>query len=193
MAGDRHPRGVWRPSPEQLEGARGRAVKDVIRPGLDLLFVGINPGLWSGAVGHHFAHPSSRFWKALHLAGFTPRLLTSFEERDLLSLGLGLTNLVDRATPAARELSRAELREGALKLKRRVRRYRPARLAMLGVGLYRMAFDRPLAGVGPQQELVAGALVWVLPDPSGLNAHYPIPEAAREFMKLRDAMHLGSG
>lgn len=191
MAAERHPQALWRPAPEQLERARGKGVKDVIGPGLDLLFVGINPGLWSGAVGHHFAHPSSRFWKALHQSGFTPRLLTSFEEVELLSLGLGLTNLVERATPAARDLSKMELGEGTVRLKRRVRKYRPARLAILGVGVYRMAFDRPLADIGPQSEVVAGALVWVLPDPSGLNAHYPIPAAAREFKRLRDAMRLG--
>ncbi|TAN31752.1 G/U mismatch-specific DNA glycosylase [bacterium] len=191
MSPDHPPPGTWRPTSEQLERAWNSRVEDVIGPGLDLLFVGINPGLWSGAVGHHFAHPSSRFWKAIHRSGFTPRLLTAFEEGELLSHGLGLTNLVDRATAAAKDLSRTELIEGAVQLRRKVRRYRPARLAVLGVGAFRLAFNRPGARVGLQQDLVAGTLVWVLPGPSGLNAHYPMAAAVREFERLRDAMRPG--
>lgn len=182
------PVNAWRPTREQRAGAWGRTVDDVIGPGLDVLFVGINPGLWSGAVGHHFAHPSSRFWKALHRSGFTPRLLSPFEEAELLRFGLGLTNLVETATAVARDLGDGQLREGGRRLAAKVVRHRPAWAAVLGVGAYRIAFDRPRTLVGPQPESIGAARLWVLPGPSGSNAHYPIDAAVEEFRRFRQAV-----
>jgi double-stranded uracil-DNA glycosylase len=173
---------------EPLALASPRKVPDVISPDLDVLFLGVNPGLRSGAVGHHFAHPSSRFWKALHASGFTPRLLSAFEEADLLGFGLGLTNLVDRTTASARDLHREELREGARRLEAKATRYRPRWVAVLGIGAYRRAFDRPEAQLGAQPDRIATSSVWVLPGPSGLNAHYPMPAAIEAFRRFRQAV-----
>jgi TDG/mug DNA glycosylase family protein len=154
-----------------------------------VLFCGINPGLYSGATGHHFARPGNRFWPALHAAGFSDRLLPPWEERRLLPHGYGITNLVARTTAAAAELSRDELIAGRSRLERMVRRYDPRWVAVLGVGAYRTAFGRPLARVGEQAESLAGARLWVLPNPSGLNAHYQLPDLAREFAALHAAAH----
>ena len=175
------------PSREELEAARDKRIKDVIRPDLDVLFCGINPGLYSGATGHHFARPGNRFWPALHLAGFTDRLLTPYEERDLLSQRLGITNLVNRTTARADELSPEELVRGALALRRKILRHRPAFLAVLGLGSFRIAFGRPGSGIGLQNELIGDTKVWLLPNPSGLNAHYQLPDLARLFGELRRA------
>lgn len=153
-----------------------------------MLFCGINPSLYSGAVGHHFAGPSNRFWKALHGAGFTDRGLSTFEERQLLELGIGVTNLVNRASRSADQLSGEELRDGAWALEGKVCRYRPAWVAVVGVGAYRKAFERSGAGTGLQPETLVGARVWVLPNPSGLNAHYPLPALIEEFRQLREAI-----
>lgn len=177
-----------RPTRDQVSQAWGSTVDDVIEPGLDVLFVGINPGLWSGAVGHHFAHPSSRFWKALYRSGFTPRLLSPFDEPELIRYRLGLTNLVETATALARDLTGEQLRTGARRLLEKVGRYRPAWVAVLGVGAYRIGFDRPGAQIGPQPEPVGTARAWVLPGPSGSNAHYPIDAAVDEFRRLREAV-----
>jgi double-stranded uracil-DNA glycosylase len=174
-----------RPTPADLAAATGRTVPDVIAPNLRVLFSGINPGLWSAAVGHHFARPGNRFWKALHLSGLTPRLLAPDEEPELLRLGLGITNLVDRATAGAADLTPAELRAGAERLAAKVIRTRPAVVAVLGVGAYRTAFARPRAAVGPQPDPIGGARAWVLPNPSGLNAHYQLPDLAAAFAALR--------
>jgi double-stranded uracil-DNA glycosylase len=178
----------WKPTREQLAAARGATVPDVLAPGLDVLFVGINPGLYSGAVGHHFARPGNRFWKALHASGFTDRVLSPFDERDLPKLGVGVTNIVDRATATADELSRDELRAGTHALERRVRRAQPRVVAFLGIGAYRAAFGRPKAQLGPQDETFGGARVWVLPNPSGLNASYQVPALAAWLGKLRRAV-----
>ncbi len=180
----------WKPTPAQIAAANGKRVPDVLAPNLAVLFCGINPGLYSGAVGHHFARPGNRFWPALHRAGFTDRLLTSFEERELLSLGLGITNLVERATAAADELTGDELRAGAARLARKVRRCRPRFVAFLGVTAYRIAFERPRALLGRQPETLGAAAVWVLPNPSGLNAHFQIAGLARLFADLRKATAL---
>lgn len=178
----------WRPTGCQLLAARGRSVPDVIAPGLRVLFCGINPSLYSAAVGHHFARPGNRFWRTLHAAGFTPRLLSPFEDARLLEHGLGCTNLVDRATARADELTRAELSEGAASLERRVAAYRPAWLAVLGVAAYRSAFGAAGSPIGAQTARVAGAQVWLLPNPSGLNAHYQLAELAAEYGALRQAV-----
>ena len=178
----------WRPTREQLAEARGRTVPDVVAPGLRVLFCGINPGLYSGATGHHFARPGNRFWRALHEAGFTDRLLSPFEEQELLRHRLGVTNLAARTTAAADELSDEELRAGAALLSAKVLRYRPAVVAFLGVTAYRTAFGRPTAAVGPQAERIGHSRVWVLPNPSGLNAHYQLPELVRVFRELREAV-----
>jgi len=182
------PRGEpWRPTKVEIAGAQGRTVPDVIRPGLDVLFSGINPGLYSGAVGHHFARPGNRFWKSLHGAGFTGRILTPFQEHELLANGLGITNLVERATAGADELAAEELRAGAARLKRKVCRHRPKVVAFLGLSAYRLAFARPDALPGLQQERMCDAQVWLLPNPSGLNAHYQLPALVEAFRELRDA------
>lgn len=161
-------------------------VRDVIAPDLRVLFVGINPGLYSGAVGHHFARPGNRFWKTLHAAGFTDEVLSPFDERVLLSRGIGITNVVRRATASASELSPEELRAGARALKKKIERYRPRVVAFLGVSAYRTAFEKPRATIGSQPDELAGARVWVLPNPSGLNAHYQLPALARSFRALRE-------
>jgi TDG/mug DNA glycosylase family protein len=180
------PEAPWRPTRREVAAAVGRTVPDVVAPGLRVLFCGINPGLYSGAVGHHFARPGNRFWKALHLAGFTDRVLTPFEERDLLAAGLGITNLVRRATATADKLSDDELRDGGVALARKVRRFRPEVVAFLGIGAYRVAFGRGEATIGPQPDTVGGVPAWVLPNPSGLNAHYQLEDLATEFRALRE-------
>ncbi|MFI6143768.1 G/U mismatch-specific DNA glycosylase [Streptomyces griseus] len=161
---------------------------DLIADDLVLLLCGINPGLGSAAVGHHFANPGNRLWPALHRAGFTPRQLSGVEDRELLTLGIGITSLVGRPTARASELSTAELRAGGRDLRARIRRLRPAWLAMLGIGAYRVAFDAPDATIGPQETMIGSTRMWVLPSPSGLNAHYPPRALAAEFTRLRDAM-----
>jgi TDG/mug DNA glycosylase family protein len=159
----------------------------VIAPGLDVLFCGINPGLYSGATGHHFARPGNRFWQALHLSGFTPRQLHPSEKGELLALGLGITNVVARTTARADELTSEEIIAGGRTLRRKVRRYAPRYLAVLGLGPYRIAFGAKAAAVGPQPQTIGDTEVWLLPNPSGLNAHYQLPDLAREFARLRRA------
>jgi TDG/mug DNA glycosylase family protein len=178
----------FRPTREQLAAAVTRTVPDVIAPGLDVLFVGINPGLYSAAIGHHFGRPGNRFWPTLHAAGFTPRRLSPFDERELLTCRLGITNIVARASARADELSDEELTAGAASLEARVREYWPRVVAFLGVTAYRTAFQRPSARVGRQAETMEGAIVWVLPNPSGLNAHYQFDDLTRLFAELRRAV-----
>jgi TDG/mug DNA glycosylase family protein len=176
------------PSKAELEAARGRTVPDVLGPSLDVVFVGINPGLWSGAVGHHFARPGNRFWKALHGSGFTDRLLAPNEDATLLERNLGLTNLVARTTARADELSADEIRRGARELEGRLAPLRPRFVAVLGVGAYRIGFGRPDAALGPREEDLAGSRLWVLPNPSGLNAHHQLDDLTERFRALREAM-----
>jgi TDG/mug DNA glycosylase family protein len=176
-----------KPTPAELRAAYGKRVPDVIAPRLKVLFVGINPGLYSGAVGHHFARPGNRFWAALHRAGFTPRLLSPFEERELLRHGLGITNLVNRATATADQLSDKQLLAGGRRLVARVKRFRPRVVAILGVGAYQAAFGKRRVAIGPQSEIMGGAVLWVLPNPSGLNANYQLADLARLFRRLRAA------
>jgi TDG/mug DNA glycosylase family protein len=172
--------------------AHGRSIPDVVAPGLSVLFCGINPGLWSAATGHHFARPGNRFWPALHRAGFTPRQLRPDEQAQLLEYGLGITNLVARGTARADELTAAELTTGAATLSAKVRRHRPGWLAVLGVTAYRTGFTRPGTSVGAQAETIGRTRVWVLPNPSGLNAHYTLDRLTEEFARLRAAAADGS-
>lgn len=175
---------VKKPTKDELLAAAGKTVPDVIAPGLKVLFCGINPGLYSGAVHHHFARPGNRFWPALHAAGFTSRLISPFEERELLKEGYGVTNIVRRATAAASELSNEELIAGGRRLRRKVLKYKPKSLAVLGVTAYRAAFEIKQAEVGRQPEGIGETLVWVLPNPSGLNAHYTPKDLAKVFSKF---------
>lgn len=176
------------PSKAELEAARGRTIPDVLGPGLDVVFVGINPGLWSGAVGHHFARPGNRFWKALHGSGFTDRLLAPNEDATLLERNLGLTNLVARTTASAAELSPEELRRGARRLGDRLATLRPRFVAVLGIGAYRTGFARPHAALGPQEDSLGGSRLWVLPNPSGVNAHHQLDDLTERFQALREAV-----
>jgi TDG/mug DNA glycosylase family protein len=176
-----------RPTPTDLEAAPDRTVPDVIGPGIDLLFCGINPGIWSGATGHHFARPGNRFWKVLHGAGFTPTLLHPSEERRLVEFGIGITNLVARVTATAAELNSEELRTGAELLAGVVGEVGPRWVAFLGVGAYRSAFGRRQARIGPQPERLGPAGIWLLPNPSGLQARYQLPQLIDLFTELREA------
>nr|WP_275938172.1 MULTISPECIES: G/U mismatch-specific DNA glycosylase [Sorangium] len=182
------PRRPRRPTREEILAAAGKTVPDVIAPGLHVLFCGINPGLYTAAVGHNFARPGNRFWPALHAGGFTDRVLSPFEERELLKLGYGITNVVERATASADELSADELAAGGERLAAKVRRYRPRFLAVLGIGAYRSAFGRPHAAPGPQRETLDATRIWVLPNPSGLNASYQPEKLAAMFRALHDAV-----
>lgn len=164
--------------------AAGKTVPDVIAPNLRVLFCGINPGLYTAAVGHHFARPGNRFWPALYKSGFTARLLSPFEEDGLLESGIGISNVVAHATATAAELTPGDFIRGGHDLTRKIKRYRPRVVAILGVGAYRLAFARPKAVIGEQEDRLAGVPAWVLPNPSGLNANYQLPELVRLFRKL---------
>ena len=182
---------VARPSPADLAAAANRTIPDVLPPpGLPLrvLFCGINPSLYSAATGWHFARPGNRFWPALHLSGFTPRRLAPAEQDLLAGYGLGITNLVARATAQAAELDPAELRAGGERLAALIADRRPGVLAVAGVTAYRTAFARPHATIGPQPDALGGARLWVLPNPSGLNAHTSVPLLAQELRKLRETL-----
>lgn len=180
-----------RPTAAALRAARNKRVPDVIAPRLKILFVGINPGLYSGATGHHFARPGNRFWPALAAAGLTPRLLSPYEERELVKHGLGITNIVNRTTTAAAELTETEMIAGGKRLRAKLRRFRPRIVAVLGVQAYTAAFGRKHAKIGPQPEPLAGCTLWVLPNPSGLNANYQPKDFARLFRRLHAALSDG--
>lgn len=175
-----------KPTVEQVRAARGKRVPDVLGRDLDVVFCGVNPGLYSAAVGCHFARPGNRFWRALYDAGFTDRLLEPWQQSELLDFGCGLTNLVSRATAVSAELSQLELRRGRGILKKKLRLHQPRYLAVLGIGAYRSAFDVPEARPGLQDERVLTSRVWLLPNPSGLNAHYQPGDLATMFKELRD-------
>lgn len=183
----------FKPTRQQLIEAEGKTVPDVIAPGLRVLFCGINPGLYTAAVGHHFARPGNRFWPALHQSGFTDQLLSPFAERELLQMGLGVTNVVARATATAAELNRDDFIKGGRSLRAKVLRYQPRIVAVLGVGAYRVAFDRPKSVIGEQSERIGDARVWVLPNPSGLNANYQLPDLVRLFGELRKTCERETG
>ena len=180
--------GITKPTRADLLAAQEKTIRDVIAPGLHVLFCGINPGLYSGATGHHFARPGNRFWPTIHQAGFTPRLLHSSEQRELLQWGYGITNLVPRTTATADELSAEELFAGRKRLVSKVKRYRPRVLAVLGIGAYRTAFQQPKAALGLQPQSIVDTILWVLPNPSGLNAHYQLSALVEQFRILREAV-----
>jgi TDG/mug DNA glycosylase family protein len=182
---------VPRLTADELAAARSRTIEDVLPgsadPPLRVLFCGINPGLVSAATGHHFARPGNRFWPALYAAGFTPRLLRPAEQGELAALGLGITNMAPRATARADELTVAELVAGGVRLRELVASVRPVWLAVVGITAYRTAFDAPRATVGPQDDQLGVTRVWVLPNPSGLNAHWQMPDLTAEYTRLREA------
>ncbi|RZU53090.1 G/U mismatch-specific uracil-DNA glycosylase [Krasilnikovia cinnamomea] len=182
-----HPDRAAAPSRADLAAVAGLTIPDLVGPDLRVLFSGINPSLYSAATGHHFARPGNRFWPALHRSGFTACLLQPSEQWSLPAAGLGITNVVARATARADELSPAELVAGGRRLAATVERWRPRFLAVLGVTAYRAAFGQPKAVVGPQDREIAGTPVWVLPNPSGLNAHYTVETLAAAYAELRAA------
>jgi TDG/mug DNA glycosylase family protein len=176
-----------RPTREEQLAAYGRTLPDLVAPGLRVLLCGINPGLMSTAIGHHFGNPANRLWPVLHLAGFTPRRLHPMESEELLTYGVGITNLVARATATAAELTAAEIRAGVAPLTALVEHIAPAYVAFLGLTSYRTAFGRKDAVVGEQPETLGPARIWLLPNTSGLNAHYQLPQLAAAFRELREA------
>jgi TDG/mug DNA glycosylase family protein len=179
------PSALRKPTPLEVAAAANRTIRDLVGPELRVLFSGINPSLYSAATGHHFARPGNRFWPALHRSGFTPHVLHPSEQWSLPEAGLGITNVVARATARADELSPAELIEGGAVLTALVARWQPRFLAVLGVTAYRTAFGQPKAAMGRQHQRIAGVPVWVLPNPSGLNAHYTVDTLAAAFAELR--------
>jgi double-stranded uracil-DNA glycosylase len=177
-----------KPTKADLLSAQNKTIRDVIAPELDVLFCGINTGLYSAATGHHFARPGNRFWPTMHRSGFTPVLYIPDQELELISLGYGITNIVDRATATAADLTKDELIAGGINLKRKLEVFRPKVLAILGISAYRTAFGQPKAILGPQPETIANTAVWVLPNPSGLNAHFPPDKLAEVFREFRLAI-----
>jgi TDG/mug DNA glycosylase family protein len=174
-----------KPTKAELQAAYGRTVPDLVRPGLAVLLCGINPSLWSGAVGLHFASPSNRLWPTLHVSGWTSRRLMPWETDEVLAAGLGISNLVPRATARADELTDDELREGLPRLEALAARVQPRWVAFLGLSSYRVATGERRATVGPQQRTVGPAQVWLLPNPSGLNASWQLPRLAQAYAELR--------
>ena len=176
-----------KPTPAEIAVAGDKRVPDIVAPGLTVLFCGINPGLYSAAVGAHFGRPGNRFWKTLHLAGFTPWQFDPLEQGKLLDLGYGIVNVVDRASTGEADLNKAEIRAGGVRLQEKISRLQPKYLAVLGVGAYRIAFSQPKAQIGAQVELIGTTRVWVLPNPSGLNANYNQAQLTLLFQQFRFA------
>lgn len=177
-----------KPTKADLQAASEKTITDVIAPDLKVLFCGINPGLYSGATGHHFARPGNRFWKTLFAAGFSERLLQPHEQTELLENGYGITNLCERTTARADELTNDEIVAGGAKLRAKVLQFQPKYLAILGITSYRTAFNRPKTSLGLQDEQIGATRVWVLPNPSGLNAHYQAADLAGLFTELRETV-----
>ncbi len=180
----------FKPTKEDLRDATNRTTEDLIDYNLKVLFCGINPGIWSGATGFHFAKPGNRFWKALHLGGFTNRLLHPSEELELLENGYGITSFCKRTTARADELTAEEVITGGKLLVKKIEKYKPQTLAVLGIGAYRTAFQKPKAHLGWQTEKIGKTSVWLLPNPSGLNAHYQINDLAKLFGEVRQAAEI---
>ncbi|HEY0250296.1 MAG TPA: G/U mismatch-specific DNA glycosylase [Kofleriaceae bacterium] len=181
---------MHKPTSAELAAAKAKRIPDLLRADLEVVFCGINPGLYSAAVGHNFARPGNRFWPALFAAGFTPRLFTGFDDHELLELGCGMTNIVSRASARAEELTTEELRRGARSLRRKILKYRPRYLAVVGIGAFRSAFKKPAAVIGPQPDPIGDTTVWLLPNTSGLNANHRPAQLAELFEQLRIAAGL---
>ena len=179
-----------KPSPIELKKAYGKTLPDVIGPRLKILFVGINPGLYTAAIGHHFGRPGNRFWPALHSSGLTEKQLSPYEERDLLKLRMGITNVVPWATTSAEELTKKDFIKGSRNLISKIKRYRPKVVAFLGMGAYRTAFSKPKAKLGQQLEKIGPSQIWVLPNPSGLNANYQPKDFKRLFSRIKRAVQI---
>lgn len=179
---------LTKPTKADLAAAYGQTLPDIIAPNLNVLFCGINPSVYSVAVGHHFGRPGNRFWKSLHAAGFTDRLLSPAEDGDLLAFGYGLTNVADRATARADQLDLQDFQQGRKTLTAKVKRYQPRCLAILGITAYRAAFEQPKAVMGRQDVTIGDTIIWVLPNPSGLNAHYQLDDLKRVYGELRLAI-----
>lgn len=180
----------FKPTKEDLRDAANRTTEDLIDYDLKVLFCGINPGIWSGATGFHFAKPGNRFWKALHLGGFSDRILHPSEEHELLENGYGITSFCKRTTARADELSNEEMIDGGKVLVKKVLEFKPNVLAVLGIGAYRTAFNQPKAQLGLQAEKIGATHIWLLPNPSGLNAHYQINDLAKLFGELRQSAEI---
>jgi double-stranded uracil-DNA glycosylase len=177
-----------RPTREQLLAAHNKKLRDLAAPGMRAVFCGINPSLYSAAVGYHFARLGNRFWPALARAGITPRQLDPSEQQELLALGYGITNVVARATASADELTPDELIAGAKILHAKVAKWNVRVLAVLGASAYRIGFGKKNAALGPQEERIGDTIVWVLPNPSGLNAHYQVDALAKLYRELHVAL-----
>jgi TDG/mug DNA glycosylase family protein len=177
-----------KPTLAEIDAAYGKTVPDIIAADLQVLFCGINPSLYSAAVQHHFARPGNRFWPTLYAAGFTDRLLSPHEEQELLNWGYGITNICDRATATADQLSPDELVASSEQLAWKIQQYRPKCLAILGVTAYRIAFKQPKAKIGRQCDRFHGSVLWILPNPSGLNAHYQLHDLQQVYRELRLAI-----
>ena len=175
----------FKPTKQEVLAARGKTLPDVISSGLKILFIGINPGLYTAAVGHHFGRPGNRFWPALYNAGFTSRLLSAFEEQEFLEAGYGIVNVVARATARADELSTEELIAGGVELEKKIRKFKPCFCAFIGMGAYRVAFKRPRAPIGRQSEKIGDSSVWVVPSTSGINANYQMKDLVSILQEMR--------
>lgn len=176
-----------------MSGLVNTIVPDIIAPNLKVLFVGINPGLYTAKIGHHFGHPGNRFWKTLYLSGITPTLLTPYDNQKLLDLNYGIINLVDRPTSRADQLTAEEVRRGGERLKKKLLKYQPQWAVFLGVGAYKSSFGVEKVQVGLQEETIGQTKIWVLPNPSGLNANYPPEKLIKLFTDFRLASHIPSG
>ncbi|MEJ7863439.1 MAG: G/U mismatch-specific DNA glycosylase [Pyrinomonadaceae bacterium] len=178
----------FKPTKEDLRDAINRTTEDLIDYDLKVLFCGINPGIWSGATGFHFAKPGNRFWKALHFGGFSDRVLHPSEEHELLENGYGITSFCKRTTARADELSNEEIVQGGNNLIKKIEKFKPQFLAVLGIGAFRTAFSDPKAKLGLQNRQIGATKIWLLPNPSGLNAHYQIADLAKIFSELKQAI-----
>jgi TDG/mug DNA glycosylase family protein len=175
-----------KPTREELLEAANQTMPDILAPNLKVVFCGINPSVYSVVIGHHFARPGNRFWPALYAGGFTPRLFAPSEDQKLLTLGLGITNVAEPSSTAAADLSNEQIKEGGKILRAKIERFQPGVLAVLGIGAYRLAFEQPKARLGLQDTQIGDTRIWVLPNPSGLNAHYHPPQLAQLFRELRE-------
>ncbi|RYX86686.1 G/U mismatch-specific DNA glycosylase [bacterium] len=175
-----------KPTPDELAAAAGQTMADILAPDLRVVFCGINPSVYSVVVGHHFARPGNRFWPTLHASGFTPRRFSPDEDGKLIELGLGITNVAEPSSTAAADLSNEQIKEGGKILRAKIEKFEPKVLAVLGITAYRLAFDEPKAKMGLQEKTVGNTRIWVLPNPSGLNAHYHLPQLAELFKELRE-------